>query len=170
MAVLVAAIMTSGCFNLFSSLWQRWSFVSSGHRTLLHNAASLWYIFWPDARPLCFWAVPDVARLHRANRCGFVLFFTIQMSSWVRAFKFPVCANHFFLEGNQLLLSPLICFSDRFCHAISSHSRCLSLSEPLLSSFMHEGNFESTHTWLKRILWQFPITSESCSLGTVWLK
>lgn len=47
---------------------------------------------------------------------------------WVAIFKFLVCTDFFFLEGNQLLILPLISLSDRFCHVISSYSRSLSLS------------------------------------------
>lgn len=76
--------------------------------------------------------------------CSHKWVFFSELFKWVAIFKFLVCTGFFFffVEGNQLLILPLISLSDRFCHVISSYSRALSLSEPLRSSFMHEGNFE----------------------------
>lgn len=76
--------------------------------------------------------------------CSHKCFFFLNYSNGLPFSSF-LCAQasfFFFVEGNQLLILPLISLSDRFCHVISSYSRSLSLSEPLRSSFMHEGNFE----------------------------
>lgn len=55
-----------------------------------------------------------------SHKCFF--FWTIQMGC-----HFQVSCVHrlFFVEGNQLLILPLISLSDRFCHVISSYSRSL---------------------------------------------